>query len=266
MSQPSNAELVDYLMPISTNYVLGGSRYSPYNTDCSGVVDAAFWHVFGVYPWALGDWTGNMWTSSITEQIWWGTTPYLPFDSMQKGDLIFTSTLSGAFDTVNGSHVGFYTGNPDAPFLSHFANGGPYVTAVNGVYSGNERYFGVKRYLPGSEDDMDKTELISTRDDGNIPAWEAWSWAYTYAKEAAAAAGGKSLLEKEISTQASGNIPVWQAISWSYTYTKQLNDKIAEMQKTIDKLKVSGATIDYDKLAKSLAPVVADELSARLKA
>lgn len=257
---PTNAELVDYLMPISTNYVLGGSRYSPYNTDCSGVVDAAFWHVFGVYPWALGDWTGNMWTSSVTEQVWWGTTPYLPFDSMQKGDLIFTSTLSGAFDTVNGSHVGFYTGNPDAPFLSHFTNGGPYVTAVNGVYSGNEKYYGVKRYMPGS-DDMNKDELIATRDDGNIPAWEAWSWAFTYAKDAAEAAGGKSLLEKEINTQASGNIPVWQAISWSYTYTKQLAEKVDAMQKKIDKLQVGGGSVDYEKLATA----VADKLAARMK-
>ena len=262
----SNAEMVDYIWPISTNYVFGGSRYSPYNTDCSGMMCAAMWHVHGVDPYTFGDCTGAQWNGGLLRKLWWGTDPYLPWDIAQKGDFIYTSTVAPSFDTGQGSHVGLYTGDPNAPFLSHFANGGPYVTAVNGVYGGNERYFGLARYMPGSEGDMDKTELISTRDDGNIPAWEAWSWAYTYAKDAAAAAGGKSLLENEISTQASGNIPVWQAISWSYTYTKSLVDKIEAMQKTIDKLKVSGATIDYDKLSKALAPVVADELAARLKA
>ena len=108
---------------------------------------------------------------------------------------------------------------------------------------------------------MNKDELIATRDSGNIPAWEAWSWAYTYAKDAAEASGGASLLEKEISTQASGNIPVWQAISWAYTYTKQLAEKVDAMQKKIDKLQAGGGSVDYDKLANA----VADKLAARMK-
>lgn len=247
---PTNSELVDYLMPISTNYVLGGSRYSPYNTDCSGVVDAAFWHVFGVYPWALGDWTGNMWTSSVTEQIWWGTTPYLPFDSMQKGDLIFTSTLSGAFDTVNGSHVGFYTGNPDAPFLSHFANGGPYVTAVNGVYGGNERYFGVKRYLPGSEDDMQAHEVWEYDYKGTAPRGNMYNcmlgiydnaqphsfWEYSYKD-----------------TAPEGNM---------YNCIVHMYEKVQALEKTVDKLQAGGASVDYDKLANKVADVIYSRMKA----
>lgn len=230
----SNAEMVDYIWPISTNYVFGGSRYEPYNTDCSGMVCAAFWHVHGVDPYSLGDWTGAQWNNGLLTQIWWGTDTNFPWGSMQKGDVIFTSTTAPNFDTGEGSHVGFYTGDPNAPFLSHFANGGPYVTAVNGVYGGNERYYGLARYMPGSEEDMDKGELISTRDSGNIPAWQAWSWAYTYAKDA---------VEKVAAVE----------------------KKVAALQSTVNNLKISGATVDYDKLADKVADKVVDKIAARMK-
>jgi len=146
-----NAQLVDYLMPISTRYVFGGSRWEPYDTDCSGVVDAAFWHVHKLSPYELGTWTGDMWYSDATEEIWRGTTPDLPWHIMRKGDIIFSSNTTPDFSTGNGSHVGFYTGDPSAPFLSHFRDGGPEVTGMRGVY-GNERYFGVKRYTKGNVD------------------------------------------------------------------------------------------------------------------
>lgn len=210
----NNSDLVNLLLPISTNYVFGGTRYEPYNTDCSGIVCAAFYQVFGIEPFVLGTWTGAQWSNSFLDFIWYGYSPDLPYDDMLPGDVIFTSNCSSDFSTGNGSHVGFYTGNHEAPFLSHFADGGPYVTAVNGVY-GNERYYGVKRYTQGA-DGMNKEELISTRDSGNIPCWQAWSWAYTYSKDTAEA---------------------------------------------IKDLKVSGAVIDYDKLADK----VADRLAERLK-
>lgn len=173
---PTNAQLVDYLLPIETRYVLGGSRYEPYNTDCSGVVCAAYWHVFGLDPSELGTWTGGQWSSPATVEIWSGTSADLPWDSMQKGDMIFTSTESAGFDTVNGSHVGFYTGNPYSPFLSHFADGGPYVTRVNSVYGGRERFFGVKRYMPGeSEDDVSAQDVWTYKNkdmNGNDDAYQ----------------------------------------------------------------------------------------------
>lgn len=210
----NNSDLVNLLLPISTDYVFGGSRYEPYNTDCSGMVCAAFYQVFGIEPFVLGTWTGAQWSNGFLDFVWYGYSPDLPYDDMLPGDVIFTSNCSSDFSTSNGSHVGLYTGNPEAPFLSHFANGGPYVTAVNGVY-GNECYYGVRRYAQGA-DEMNKDELISTRDSGNIPCWQAWSWAYTYSKDTAEA---------------------------------------------IKNLKVSGAVIDYDKLADK----VADKLAERLK-
>lgn len=146
----NNSDLVNLLLPISTNYVFGGTRYEPYNTDCSGIVCAAFYQVFGIEPFVLGTWTGAQWSNDFLDFIWYGNSPNLPYDEMLVGDVIFTSNCSPDFSTGNGSHVGFYTGNPNAPFLSHFADGGPYVTAVNGVY-GNERYYGVKRYSKGAE-------------------------------------------------------------------------------------------------------------------
>lgn len=146
----NNSDLVNLLLPISTNYVFGGTRYEPYNTDCSGIVCAAFYQVYGIEPFVLGTWTGAQWSNDFLDFIWYGNSPDLPYNEMLVGDVIFTSNCSPDFSTGNGSHVGFYTGNPDAPFLSHFADGGPYVTAVNGVY-GNERYYGVKRYSKGAE-------------------------------------------------------------------------------------------------------------------
>lgn len=133
------------LYKIATDYVLGGSRYEPIDTDCSGMVCAGFYQYRDIDPQTLGWWTGGMWQSDILDTIWSGDTPDLPYNDMEPDDLIFTSTESPTFDTVNGSHVGLYTGNPDNPFLSHFADGGPYVTPVNGVYSGRERFFGVRR-------------------------------------------------------------------------------------------------------------------------
>lgn len=160
----NNSDLVNLLLPISTNYVFGGTRYEPYNTDCSGIVCAAFYQVFGIEPFILGTWTGAQWSNDFLDFIWYGNSPDLPYDEMLEGDVIFTSNCSPDFSTGNGSHVGFYTGNPDAPFLSHFANGGPYITAVNGVY-GNERYYGVKRYSKGAEN-MEPVDVWAYKNKG----------------------------------------------------------------------------------------------------
>lgn len=240
----SNAEMVDYIWPISTNYVYGGSRYSPYNTDCSGMVCAAFWHVHGIDPSFLGDWTGAQWNRGLLKQLWWGQTPYLPWDIMQKGDVIFTSTSAPSFNTGQNSHVGFYTGDPNAPFLSHFANGGPYVTAVNGVYGGNEKYYGVARYVPGSEDEVSAAELWGYKNksmNGDKDAYQLLT----------------DMHEQLTRTDNAG---------WGTPAGHDIYGRVNAIEKAVDNLKVAGATIDYDKLAKALAPVVADELSARLKA
>lgn len=122
----------------------------------------------------------------------------MPFEVMREDDLIFSSIYSPVFDTEDGSHVGFYTGNPEDPFLSHFCDGGPLVTAVNGVYGGRERYFGVKR-MKG---------LDMTVDD---------------------------ILYKQLST-AYGNYPLWELISWTYTYTRNMQSTIDEISKKLDEL------------------------------
>lgn len=169
----NNSDLVNLLLPISTNYVFGGTRYEPYNTDCSGIVCAAFYQVFGIEPFVLGTWTGAQWSNSFLDFVWYGYSPDLPYDEMLIGDVIFTSNCSSDFSTGNGSHVGFYTGNPDAPFLSHFADGGPYITAVNGVY-GNERYYGVKRYSKGAEN-MEPVDIWAYKNksmNGNKDAYQ----------------------------------------------------------------------------------------------
>lgn len=235
----NNSDLVSLLLPISTNYVFGGSRYEPYNTDCSGVVCAAFYQVFGISPYTLGTWTGAQWSNGFLDFIWYGYSPDLPYDDMLPGDVIFTSNCSSDFSTGNGSHVGFYTGNPEAPFLSHFANGGPYVTAVNGVY-GNERYYGVRRYTQGA-DDMSATDVWSYQNPNEpIDAYQA-------------------LMETHKAVTGNG------ISSWGYKNPNDKNDVykvLTDMGKKLDDLQVSGdAVIDYDKLADK----VADKLAERLK-
>jgi hypothetical protein len=166
--------LWQYLNDISTAYVFGGSRYVPYDTDCSGIVCAAVWQKLGIDPYTLGGDTGSQWRSALLEIIWQGETPDLPWGIMQEDDLIFTSIYSPNFDTANGSHVGFYTGNPEAPFLSHYADGGPYVTAVNAVYGGREKYYGVGRLKV-----LNNAEIIEKLD--QLMKWlPAWVWEYNY--------------------------------------------------------------------------------------
>ena len=204
---------------------------------------AAMWHVHGVDPYTFGDCTGAQWNGGLLRKLWWGTDPYLPWDIAQKGDFIYTSTVAPSFDTGQGSHVGLYTGDPNAPFLSHFANGGPYVTAVNGVYGGNERYFGLARYMPGSEEEMENP--------------------WTYKNKAMN--GDKDTYQ--LLTDIHKQLTRTDNAGWGTPAGHDIYGRMNAIEKAVDNLKLAGgATIDYDKLAKSLAPVVADELSARLKA
>ena len=251
---PSNADLVRAMYEARpTNYVFGGSRWGMQDTDCSGMVDGAFWKVFSISPYSLGTWTGAIWNSPELERIHFGTSPNLPWDRMRIGDVISTSTCSANFSTGNSSHVGFYTGDPSAPFVSHFANGGPYVTAVNGVYGGREIYFGVQRYTPGSEEDVSAQDVWnynweSTAPEGNMyncvlgiykNAQPHSMWEYHYDSD------GKN-------TAPGGNM---------YNCMIGMYRKVESLEKNVANLKAGGATVDYTKLAKA----VADEFYARMK-
>ena len=246
-NMPTNADLVDLLMPVSTRYVFGGTRYDIYDTDCSGIVCGAFYRVFGLDPYTLGDWTGAQWSRGALAKLWWGTTPNLPWDSMQKGDVIFTSNCSPDFSTNNGSHVGFYTGDPARPFLSHYANGGPYVTAVNGVY-GNECYYGVARYKKGV-DDMRPADI----------------WEYDYDESAVGgnmynALNGTAqaiLLPHESATGDGTNGSMRDRIEYIDMRVREIKEAVEEL-KNAPKVSIGG--MDYGKLAKA----VADELYARM--
>ena len=158
----------------SIPYVFGGSRYYADNgTDCSGLVCAALVSVHGIDPYDFGDWTGAQWRDGqFTRVIHWGWSPDLPWEDMQRGDLIFTSNCSEDFSTGNGSHVGFYTGDPDAPFLSLFGTPGAQVTAVNGVY-GNECYYGVKRIICEEEQEE---EMIDYEYLADLVAERVWNF------------------------------------------------------------------------------------------
>lgn len=239
----NNNDLVKLLLPIETNYVFGGSRYIPYDTDCSGIVCAAFFQVYGISPYTLGTWTGAQWSNDFLDFVWYGYTPNLPYESMYPGDVIFTSNVSADFSTGNGSHVGFYTGNPGAPFLSHFANGGPYITAVNGVY-GNERYFGVKRYSKGI-DDMEPVDVWAYKNKAmtNIDTYQELFDVH------------KQLTRTDTAGHDNPD-------GHDFFGRIQIIEKdVREIKEAIAKLQIGDVSIDYNELAR----IVADEFSNRMK-
>lgn len=250
-----NAEMVDLLMPIATNYVFGGTRYDVYDTDCSGIVCGAFYKVFGLDPSVLGDYTGSQWSRGTLAKLWWGTTPDLPWDQMVKGDVIFTSNCSVDFSTGQGSHVGFYTGDPSAPFLSHYANGGPYVTAVNAVYSGTEKYFGVARYLPGLEEDMRPNEV----------------WEYNYDNTAvygnmynAMNGTAQAVLEGHESAAGDGTVgSMKDRIDWIDMRVREMSEDVAEIKAALSNVapaELGAAEIDYDKVAEAIVDLWAERM------
>lgn len=136
------------------NYVFGGSRTDPDSTggtDCSGMITAAFYQVLNIYPDVIGSWTGSQWTNSNFTTILDSTTDFsaIPWGDMLPGDLIFTAsstTGNSTFSTGSGSHVGFYTGTPNAndSYISCYTNGCPNLSAVSTIYGGG--WVGVRRY------------------------------------------------------------------------------------------------------------------------
>ena len=212
-------------------------------TDCSGFARWCYLQ-FGE---DIGTWTGD--ESSAGYEVARGHYPSeIPWDDLQPGDLILmTATYWNDYSFANYlCHIELYCGG--GTMIGHPGGYGPQEKWAQAWMESYGCITWMVRRVFG-DDDMNKDELISTRDDGNIPAWQAWSWAFTYSKDSA------EMLDKQISTQASGNIPLWQAISWTYTYAKNLNDKI-------DKLQTGGSvSIDYDKLANK----VADVIYARMK-
>lgn len=141
---------------VSTSYVLGGTRYEMRDTDCSGMVCAALYQFAGIDPFDAGWWTGGMWVSDKFETVYHGDFAGLPLDSMRPDDLVFVSTEAKYFDSVNDSHVGLYVG--DGTYISHYCDGGPYITALDAVYGGNEKFIGVRRQKGMTNDVLGNTD------------------------------------------------------------------------------------------------------------
>lgn len=118
-------------------YTLGG--HSPTATDCSGFVSQVMQRA-GLN---VSGWTGSLWTSGGT-QIWhgsgWGN---LPYDKMQAGDMVLCSNDSPTFSSVNGSHVGIYSGQRGgSEYINECANNGPQYQPFSYHYPA---YIGVVR-------------------------------------------------------------------------------------------------------------------------
>ena len=241
----TNADLVDLLLPVSTNYVFGGSRYSIYDTDCSGMVCGAFWQIFGIDPYDLGADTGGIWAKGYLDELWWNTSPDYPWGEMHKGDVLLTSTWSPVFGAGGGSHVGFYTGDPDAPFLSHYCNGGPYITSMTGVYGGREKYFGLMRYMEG-DDDMEPVDVWAYKNkdvNGEKDAYRLLTEIYR------AIDGGTSSLEYK-NKDLNGDADVYQMLT--------------DIRNAMGNLSVGKveATIDYDRIINGVADKIAQRMQS----
>ena len=176
-----------------------------------------------------------------------GSADYKTYLSYQ-GEVLFTSVAAPSFNTGNQSHVGFYTGNPSAPFLSHFANGGPYVTAINGVYGGRESYYGVRRYTPGSEDDMSASEVWGYDYEGTAPLGNMYNCVVGMYKNAQAS----KFWEYDYNgTAPGGNM---------YNCVAGISNKVDELAEKVENLQINGASVDYDKLADAVADKIAKRM------
>lgn len=113
-----------------------------------------------------------------------------------------------------------YTGDTSGSFTEHMMFAptgcpGPYIHDRM-----DEIVRQVKDRMEGNDMTIDElfNTMIATGDDGNIPLWQAWSWAYTYAKRADAKCAE---LEERIKQIEAGNVDYKEL-------AKAVNDDVAK--------------------------------------
>lgn len=220
-------------------------------TDCSGSLRWAFLKL-GV---DIGYWTGDQSHSGV--EVARGHYPWeIPWDAMRPGDrILMTATYWNNYNFDKYlCHTELYCGG--GTMIGLPGGWGPtekWAQAWMEVYKCIT--WMVRRDFEG-DDEVEASEILGYKNPNmtlrpnseNIDSFQMW-WNASQQLTRTDNAGWKTPSGHDI-----------------YGRVNAIQEDVADLKKSVANLKVAGATIDYDKLAKALAPVVADELSARLKA
>lgn len=215
-------------------------------SDCSGT---ARW-AYSKFGYDIGTWTGD--ESHAGYEIARGHYPSeIPWDIMKPGDLILmTATYWNNYEFNEYlCHIEIYCGG--GTMIGHPGGYGPQEKWAQAWMEAYKCITWMVRRVFESEDDMEPVDV----------------WAY---KNKAVNGNNDAY---QLLTDIHKQVTRTDTAGWNNPNGHDFYGRIQDIEKTaretkadVEKLKAGGASIDYNKLAKALAPVVADELSARLKA
>lgn len=218
-------------------------------SDCSGT---ARW-AYSKFGYDIGTWTGD--ESHAGYEIARGHYPSeIPWDIMKPGDLILmTATYWNNYEFDEYlCHVEIYCGG--GTMIGHPGGYGPQEKWAQAWMEAYKCITWMVRRVFEEGDDMEAHDVWEYNYKSTAPKGNMYNCMLDIHKNAQP----HSIWEYDYNgTAPGGNM---------YNCVINMSKKVDELSKVVNKLQAGGASVDYDKLAKALAPVVADELSARLKA
>lgn len=236
-------ELVALLRSIAGQWYYTNDRWARMNpeesggSDCSGT---ARW-AYSKFGYDIGTWTGD--ESHAGYEIARGHYPSeIPWDIMKPGDLILmTATYWNNYEFDEYlCHVEIYCGG--GTMIGHPGGYGPQEKWAQAWMEAYKCITWMVRRVFESEDEMENPWAYKNKDmNGDKDAYQ-------------------------LLTDIHKQLTRTDNAGWPTPDGHDFFGRLNIVERDIANLKAGGASIDYDKLAKALAPVVADELSARLKA
>ena len=218
-------------------------------SDCSGT---ARW-AYSKFGYDIGTWTGD--ESHAGYEIARGHYPSeIPWDIMKPGDLILmTATYWNNYEFDEYlCHVEIYCGG--GTMIGHPGGYGPQEKWAQAWMEAYRCITWMVRRVFEEGDDMEAHDVWEYDYKSTAPKGNMYNCMLDIHKNAQP----HSFWEYDYNgTAPGGNM---------YNCVINMSKKVDKLSEVVNKLQTGGASVDYDKLAKVLAPVVADELSARLKA
>ena len=218
-------------------------------SDCSGT---ARW-AYSKFGYDIGTWTGD--ESHAGYEIARGHYPSeIPWDIMKPGDLILmTATYWNNYEFDEYlCHVEIYCGG--GTMIGHPGGYGPQEKWAQAWMEAYKCITWMVRRVFEEGDNMEAHDVWEYNYKSTAPKGNMYNCMLDIHKNAQP----HSIWEYDYNgTAPGGNM---------YNCVINMSKKVDKLSEVVNKLQAGGASVDYDKLAKALAPVVADELSARLKA
>lgn len=213
-------------------------------TDCSGFVRWCYLQ----FGYDVGTWTGD--ESFAGYEVARGHYPSeIPWDDMQPGDLILmTATYWNDYSFSHYlCHIELYCGG--GTMIGHPGGYGPQEKWAQDWMQAYGCITWMVRRVFESEDDVQAHEVWEYDYKDTAPKGNMYNCVLDIHKNAQP----HSIWEYDYNgTAPGGNM---------YNCVINMSKKVDELAKTVDKLQVGSASVDYDKLANA----VADKLAARMK-